>query len=256
MKRVGIVVPTLFTRTDYLRQCLESIKGAGDPFVLLMGPNAESNSTEFKSLIDDVLEEPTEGSLSQKLSLALSSFPEDVEYIGWIGDDDLLTNDSLELTSHYLDTDPDSVLVFGSCEYIDEQGRVIGKNKSGRWALALSRLGPFLAPQPGSLFRKTAFETVGGLDSQFGLAFDFDLFLSLSNLGRVSFLDKTLAKFRWHSDSLSVDQRKLSVKEASMVRKKQASRYLRPFVIVANPLISTLTLIAGQLVKFIQNQKN
>lgn len=240
-------MPTLFTRLDYLQKCLESIKKAGDPYVLLMGPSAKSNSAQFKALIDGVLEEPEEGSLSQKLSLALSSFPEEVEYIGWLGDDDLLIKDYLQITSEYLDHHQDSVLVFGSCEYIDEQGGVIGRNRSGQWAIGLSRVGPFLAPQPGSLFRKIAFEKAGGLDSQFGLAFDHDLFLSLSSIGRASFLDKTLAKFRWHSDSLTVYQRKRSAREAALVRKKHARGILSPIVFIINPLISIATLGAGKL---------
>ena len=87
------------------------------------------------------------------------------------------------------------LLVYGAYQNIDAQGSKIGHNKSGAWAMKLARFGPFLATQPGSLFSRETFESIGGLNPQMKLAFDFDLFLSLSKKGRVKFANSTLASF-------------------------------------------------------------
>lgn len=248
MKRVGVVVPTLFSRGDYLRQSLEAIRKAGDAHVVLMGPNVVVNSKDYKGLFDELIEEPKTGSLSEKLSFALSSFSENIDLITWIGDDDLLAPGSLEFLQKEFSDDEDLSLIYGSCDYIDSNGKKIGRNTSSAWALGFAKMGPFLAPQPGSLFRLKAFKEIGGLDSNLKLAFDFDLFLGLEKRGKVKYENKTLASFRWHKDSLSVNYRKTSVKEASIVRIKHANSWLRPFLTITNPLVELLTYLAGPFI--------
>jgi hypothetical protein len=250
VKRIGVVVPTLFSRGDYLRHSLEAIQKAGDAYVILMGPNVETNSKDYKGLFDQRIEEPKTGTLSEKLSLALSSFPDNIDLITWIGDDDLLAPGSLEFLEKQFKDDENLYLTYGACDYIDSNGNKIGQNISGPWAIALAKIGPFLAPQPGSLFSRHVFEAIGGLDSNLKLAFDFDLFMGLHKHGKAKYINKTLASFRWHEGSLSVGQRKTSVKEASIVRIKHASLWLRPLLIISNPLVEVATYLAGSFVNW------
>ena len=250
VKSIGVVVPTLFSRSDYLRESLESIQKAGDAHVVLMGPDVDRKSRAYKGLFDQLIEEPEFGTLSQKLSIALMSFPDNIDLITWIGDDDLLAPGSLEFLEKQFRNDKDLSLIYGSCDYIDSNGKKIGRNKSGPWALAVAKLGPFLAPQPGSLFRMKAFKEIGGLDRNLKLAFDFDLFLGIKKHGKVKYTNKTLASFRWHEDSLSVGQRKTSVKEASVVRIKHANLWLRPILTITNPLVEFITYLGGLFVSW------
>ena len=248
MKRIGVVVPTLFRRGDYLRQSLRAIQKAGDAYVILMGPDVEANANGYRSLVNQLIEEPEARTLSEKLCFALVSFPKDIELITWIGDDDLLAPGSLRFLEQEFIEDPELILAYGGCDYIDAQGTKIGQNKSGPWALNLAKLGPFLAPQPGSLFRRKAFEAIDGLDSNLKLAFDFDLFLGLHKRGKTKYVNRTLASYRWHEYSLSVSQRSASVREASIVRTKHASPWLRSLLKITNPVIELVTYLAGSFV--------
>ena len=218
--------------------------------MILMGPNVESNSKDYKGLFDQLIEEPKTGTLSEKLSFALSSFPENIDLLTWIGDDDLLVPGSLDFLEQHFRNDEDLSLIYGACDYIDSNGNKIGQNKSGPWALGLSKIGPFLAPQPGSLFGREAFESIGGLDANLKLAFDFDLFLGISEHGKAQYTNEILASFRWHEDSLSVGQRRTSVKEASIVRIKHATSWLRPLLRITNPLVEIATHLAGSFVNW------
>lgn len=255
MKRVGVVVPTLFSRDDYLRQSLEAIQRAGESHVILMGPNVETNARGYAGLFHELLEEPMAGTLPEKLNKALSLFPEEIDLITWIGDDDLLSPSSLESLVEQFDNDPDLSLIYGACDYIDSSGAKIGHNKSGPWALRVAKIGPFLAPQPGSLFRRSVFEKVGRLDPRFTLAFDFDLFLSISRKGKTKYVADTLASFRWHRESLSVGQRKSSVKQASLVRKKHASFCLRVILFITNPVVEAASYAAGFLINLMLSKR-
>jgi len=246
--RVGIVVPTLGKRPVYLSQCLESIRIAGDAYVCLVAPPAfDGGELMNAGLVDQIVEDSKLG-LSQAINFGISQLPNEIEYINWLGDDDLLSAGSLNATISVLDSEPKTVLVFGSCDYIDQSGNKIWANKSGQWASALLHFGPDLIPQPGALFRRSAFEQVGGLSNSFDWAFDFDLLLKLKNLGKLRFTNKTLASFRWHPESLSVEHRGMSIAEASQVRISHLPKFLLPISQLWEYPVKKATMFAGNQV--------
>ena len=250
--RVGIVVPTLGKREDYLAQCLASIAKAGSgesaPFVILVAPSSYDASALLKAgLVHKLVDDPGSG-LAGAINLGFEMMPEEIEYINWLGDDDLLAFKSLELTTNFLDRNKSAVMVFGGCDYIDPDGRILWKNRSNQLAVPLMRVGPDLVPQPGALFQKEAFLNVGGLNTNFSWAFDFDLFIKLSKIGKVRYVDETLASFRWHPESLSVEFRSKSVAEASQVRVSHLPTWLRIFSPLWEYPVKWATLVAGNRV--------
>lgn len=246
--RVGIVVPTLGKRPDYLEKCLRSIRSAGDAHILVVGPSTlDTVALQSDSLIDSFVADAGVG-LASAINQGISALPPSVQYVNWLGDDDILKPDSLITSSEVLDSKSNVVMTFGSCEYINDQGLVVWINHSGQWAVPLLRFGPDLIPQPGALFRRSAFEAVGGLNSEFGWAFDFDLFIRLSKLGSLKFMNQTMAQFRWHPESLSVEHRKHSVVEASKVRISHLPSWIRPISFIWEYPVRQATLIAGKRV--------
>ena len=246
--RVGIVVPTLGERPDYLKQCLRSIRSAGKAHILLIAPSSlDSSELQSENLIDTFIEDAGVG-LASAINQGIRSLPSSVEYVNWLGDDDLLTQGSLKSTVETLDKDTEAVLAFGACDYIDDGGRKVWTNHSGQWAEPLLRFGPDLIPQPGALFRRSTFEAAGGLNPDLGWAFDFDLFIRLSKLGKLKYINRTLAQFRWHPGSLSVEHRRQSVAEASQVRVSHLTAWLRPLSFVWEWPVRQATLIAGKRV--------
>jgi hypothetical protein len=250
--KVGIVVPTLGKRPDYLLQCLESIRQASSAgneayVVIVAPPNSLPKDLLSSSLVNKFVEDPGSG-LPTAINEGFSSMPTEIAYINWLGDDDLLAPKSLDLAKSFLENNPETVLVFGACSYIDPQGHVVWTNKSGQFTVPLLRFGPDLIPQPGALFRKDAFMKAGRLDCRYDWAFDFDLLIKLSKLGKLSYLDAQLSSFRWHPESLSVEYRKKSVVEASKVRVSHLPSALRPVSFLWEIPIRLATLLAGNRV--------
>lgn len=249
MTAIGVVIPTTFNRPGYLVDSIESVRAAGDAFILLCGPNNHRKRL-YESLVDDFSPELHQAKLGAIINHALKQLPENCEYITWLGDDDLLTPGSLERSMKILEENGDVVLVYGSCDYIDQDGKKIGQNPSGPWAEGLMRFGPFLVPQPGSLWRRDAFEAIGGISKGFSLAFDHDLFLRLRTRGRFQHIKTTQAAFRWHTGSLSVGKRWISVMEASKARRKHYLLALAPIWLIWEPLVMLATKFAGDFVNF------
>ncbi len=246
-QKTGIVVPTIGTRPEYLPLALKSIRAAGDAYIVLVG-NQEFDATEFQKmgLIDKYLKE-SDPRLPAKINQGFGAMPKEVEYINWLGDDDLLEPNALALAEKILLENSRIALVYGACKYIDSTGKLLWLQKSGPWAARLLRFGPQLIPQPAALYRRKSFEAIGQLSLGYSLAFDFKLFLDLSKLGGTKYLRTPLASFRWHADSLSVKKRRTSVLEASQVRKANLPRVLRPTCEIWEFPIREATYWAGKL---------
>jgi GT2 family glycosyltransferase len=225
--RTGVVIPTMGTRPKMLKQCLHSVKEAGSSFVVIVGPDQDLIAQGIdKSLYDFFIQDPNCG-LAAAIDAGIRALPESAVFVNWLGDDDLLTKDSHGLALEILEGNNEIVLVYGGCEYIDENGALLWKNRSGKYASALLHFGPQLIPQPGALMRRSAYIAIGGLDPSYKWAFDLDMLIRLKKVGRLQFIDATLAKFRWHEGSLSVGGRKGSVNEASFIRRKSLPKTLQ-----------------------------
>jgi GT2 family glycosyltransferase len=231
MPSVGVVVPTIGERPQYLDSTLKSIRKAGDSYIVLVGRKGfDATSYQKVGLVDLYIDE-LETSVPNKINQGFRALPENIEYITWIGDDDLLAPGSLSVAVSLLDKPDKPVLVFGHCQYIDSEGNDVLVKRSGSWAVPLLRFGPQLIPQPSAVFRRDAFERVGELSDTFEFAFDFDLFLKLTKVGKADFIDQILSSHRWHATSLTYSRRWDSVREASAVRVSnlpQATRVFSP----------------------------
>jgi len=257
--KVGIVVPTLGKRPEYLEQCLNSISDAGhngnSVFVVLVAPSGFDASKYLAEGKVNLLIQDNGLGLADAINFGFSAMPNNIEYINWLGDDDMLSPDSINITSAYLDKESRSVMVFGGCDYMDGAGNIVWKNGSGPHAVPLMRFGPNLVPQPGALFRRSSFWEVGGLDTEYAWAFDLDLFIKLSKIGKLSYLNATLSRFRWHPASLSVEYRRKSVTEASAVRVSQLPAIIRPISALWEYPVREATLIAGNRVTTMAKKK-
>ncbi len=221
---VLIVIPTLGQRVDYLRQTLESIRNQQvEVDITVVTPvsatAARALAHEFNAR---VMDDP--GSLPAAINLGVFEAGGQHRYVNWLGDDDLLTDQSLESTIGALKATPRAVVAYGSCRYIDPQGKELWISRAGKWADRILAWGPDLIPQPGMLVRKEAWDLVGGVDESLSHAFDLDLLLKLKNQGEFTPVDQVVSCFRWHPESLTVSDRSKSLDESEEIKR----RYLSP----------------------------
>ena len=247
MPAVGVVVPTIGERPQYLDITLKSIREAGDSYIVLVGRKGfDATSYQTAGLVDLYVDE-LEKSVPKKINQGFRALPEDIKYITWIGDDDLLAPGSLGVAVSALGQPEKPVLVFGHCQYIDSEGNDVLVKRSGGWAVPLLRVGPQLIPQPSAVFRRDTFENLGGLSGKFEFAFDFELFLKLTKVGKAVFVDQILSSHRWHATSLTYSRRWDSVKEASAVRVSNLALVPRLLSFLWEVPIILITYLAGNI---------
>lgn len=228
--RVLVTLPTLGDRIDLLEKTLISITSQKNIKVdiLLVFPGNQKKvyqlAKKYKTLI---AEDP--GTLSGALNVGINKLQPNHDYFGWLGDDDLLYEDSLSITSELLDSNPESVLAYGACDYIDSKSVKIYTNRSSRFAPWIINWGPNIIPLPGMLYRSNALKKAGYFDTKLSYAMDLDMLLRLKKQGKFIYTNKTLAAFRWHANSTTVANRQKSLKEAKIIKKRNLPKYLSYF---------------------------
>lgn len=244
MKRNGkirFVVPTLARNTQWLEMCIASIHDQPvDADIVIVAP-VDVDLGWLQKRYDIRVVPERGGSLSEALNQGFEDLGPEVEYLGWLGDDDVLAPGSLALTIGALENEPSASLVLGRLRYIDGDGDSMWVVRSGAWAASYARLGRNFMGQPGSLMRRQSFEDVGGLDNTLRNSMDQDLFLKLAQVGRVIYVPRELGAFRVHASSIS--STKGSGDESSMVAGRYAPRLPR----VAYKSLSAVVCLSDRL---------
>ena len=244
---VGIVVPTLGLRNDFLLLALKSIRESGAAHIRVVCPKElQLDSLIELGLVDSVMIDPKLG-LAAAINEGIQTLPSYIKFVNWLGDDDLLEPAMLDALATRMRTSR-AGFIWGQCRYIDAEGSQLFLNKSGKWARNLIRFGPNLIPQPGALIRRSAFVGVEGIDTKYGWAFDQELFTKLIKKYETEYFPHVVSSFRWHEGSLTAGQRSSSVKESSTIRRKHLPGLLRPISALWENPLRVIILQAGRLV--------
>ena len=216
--RVLIVVATLGQRPEYLSQTLDSIRSQAVPSDVLMVAPLDSRTVQEAAQKYAVAVLPDPGSLPGAINLGAQQLKSHHEYFNWLNDD-------------------------------DPQGRELWISRAGKWAPRVLPWGPDLIPQPGMLVRSSSWRQVGGLDESYRLAFDLDLLLKLKKHGRLVQVPSVVSAFRWHPDSLTVDDRGTNIRESERAKRAALSPRMRRFAWLWEPPVRLATRMAAREVQ-------
>lgn len=126
------------------------------------------------------------------------------EYLAFLDDDDVWLPDKLRIQMEYFNQHPEVALLYTKAIVIDGQDRVCGEKPSGpatktfqdlieRNAIVLS----------SALVRRSCFEEVGGFDGYISPSEDYYLWLRVSRLYPIAYLEQPLVHYRRHGTNFS-----------------------------------------------------
>ena len=228
--KVLVVLPTLGDRLVYLEETLCTVDAERTRVGLTLVVVLPKGAVQARSLAEAhhavIVEDPRRG-ISEAINAGILAAT-DEEYYAWMGDDDLFRPGALTQLRALLEANPDAVVSYGGCDYINPEGRVIGVSKAGRAAQWLLPWGPDLIPHPGSMIRLAALREVGMFDTSLKYVLDLDIFLKLRSQGKFVCTRRSVSAFRWHPESLTVSNRAAASAEAEAVKRRHLPRLLRP----------------------------
>jgi GT2 family glycosyltransferase len=226
---IGIAVPNL-NQGRFLAAALHSLRADGHTIVVAMldaGSTDESGRVieSARAGLSYVRSHPDDGqaaAINEGLAALVVRHP-DVECVGWLNADDFFLPQGLSRLADALRAHPDWVAVAGRGCLADEAGapgaeiatRAFDPAEFERWCTIC---------QPATLVRRSAWESVGGLDATLDMCFDYDLWWRLSHVGTIGYVNAMVAASRDHGSTKTRTRRPVYFAEARRIVARERGR--------------------------------
>jgi glycosyltransferase involved in cell wall biosynthesis len=128
------------------------------------------------------------------------------EILAFLNADDIYHPSAVSTAVQGLRANPEAASVYGDAWWIDENGARIAPYPVHDFDRTLLERECFVC-QPASFFLREPFESIGGLDPDFNLTFDYDFWLRLTRTFSMQRIDATLADSRMHQSNKTLGQR-------------------------------------------------
>jgi GT2 family glycosyltransferase len=230
--QVGYVIPSIGRDLHQLEVAIRSVLNqAPDVVVVIVSPITATDVHIIAAdygihvVFDDANGVPAAFNLGVEYLQALGA-----RYFGVLGEDDvLMPNSMINLIRGFVSQEVQAVV--GRIWYINKSGEVVFHNRAFPELLPILHFIPNVIPHPGSLCRISAWQEVGGFDTQFKYASDLDFWLKIRRLGKITRVECPMSYFGFSDLGNTARFRVESISEGRLVRKNHTHRFLYPLQI-------------------------
>lgn len=155
------------------------------------------------------------------------------EMVGWLNSDDLYLPGALQAALDFFRERPGCRWIYGNCRMIDEEDREIRKwitayknHHSRRYSYERLLVDNFIS-QPAVFMLREELLAAGPVDTSLPTAMDYDLWLRLARRSVPGYLDRDLASFRVHMQSISAKSPRAQFEEQYRIHERYDKHPLR-----------------------------
>ncbi len=208
MTGVCVITPS-FQQGEFIERTVRSVLDQGIDgidYLVVDGGSTDATLDILRRYEDRLrwISEPDDGQTDAvNKGLAATS----AEIIGWLNSDDVYYPGALAAVRDYFVEHPETDVVYGKANHIDDQDAVLEPYYSEPWDAERLKDVCFIC-QPATFFRRRIVERLGPLDQRLQFCMDYEYWLRLSNGGaRFAYLEKTLAGSRLYESNKTLGQR-------------------------------------------------
>jgi len=227
---VSIILPNL-NQAKYIKEALDSVLNQKGNFKLEViavdGGSTDGSVDILKEYGREIkwISEKDRGqsdAINKGLKMAKGNI------LAYFNSDDLYEDGAIQTVVDFFLRNPRVKWIYGKCRIIDENGKEIRqfikwyKHFLGRRYSYKKLLAENFIAQPTVFFKKEVFESAGFFDINQHLVMDYDYWLRIGKKYPVSFIEKYLARFRFHPLSKSNMNLRRQFKEDLEVAKRYA----------------------------------
>lgn len=235
MPRVTIIIPA-YNKAAWTVKTVQSVLDQTYPDIeiIVVDDGSRDNTKEALAAFGDkiryVYKENGGACSARNLGIRLAQG----EFIGFLDCDDLYLPEKVVLSVQFLKEHPQAIFVHTDAYFIDAHDATIGQYKHP-WAKREGKIAHQLILKnficnSTILVRRKALERAGYFDETIFTPADWDLWLRLSEVGEVGYLNKPLTKYRV-VDNYTFNKLELAEKEEALVIDKffDRNRHLNRF---------------------------
>jgi glycosyltransferase involved in cell wall biosynthesis len=216
------IVTIVMNRVDFIRGCIDNVVDqhySNFEHIIIDGASTDGTLEAIKQYPHcRWVSEPDGGSVFA-LNKGLCLIEGDI--FGWLNSDERYAPGLFALVADYFAKHPDVDLLHGTYEYVDKEGRSLGRARLRPFNLNWSILGLNSIGAPSAMFmRRRALEGIGGqADTQWRDAYDTDLWIRVGKKFKVAAIDECFSTFALHPDSGMSSDPLRSWREARRIRR-------------------------------------
>lgn len=203
---VSIITPS-FNQARYIEATIKSVFAQEYPrieYIIVDGDSTDITVDIIKKYEDKLAWWVSEKDKGQTDAINKGFGRAAGDILAWINSDDTYEPGAVSAAVKYLQAHPEVGMVYGDCNFINENGQVIGKFNSAQTDHRLIRQGYVHIPQQTMFFRADLWKQVGPLDPSFYFAMDYDLWTRISARSEIKYVPQTWANFRLHTSGKTI----------------------------------------------------
>ena len=208
---VSIVTPS-FNQAPYLEATIRSVLEQDYPdieYIFVDGGSSDGSVDIIRRYADRLAWWVSEADKGQTDALNKGFARARGEILAWLNSDDTYQPGAVAEAAAFLQSRPEVGLVYGDANFIDENGKLIGRFPAAQTDYRRLRRGYVHIPQQAAFFRAELWRKVAPLDPSFYFAMDYDLWVRIAALAPIHYVPRTWANFRLHTQgkTIAADER-------------------------------------------------
>jgi glycosyltransferase involved in cell wall biosynthesis len=205
------VITPVFNGEKYLKNTMESVLNFSKGYqieYLVVNDGSTDNTISILQQFGDSIKVINQQNQGESAAVNTGIDHANGEFILVVSaDDPLFTSNIFEGVKIFFDQYPETVVWYPDWQLIDRLGNITEVRILPDYEDRVM-IGEFVClPGPGTIFRKSAAQNIGGRDTNLIFTGDYDFWMRLSRIGRIVHRSGVLAQWRNHEDSTSISKR-------------------------------------------------
>ncbi len=220
MPLVSIITPS-YNQGAFIKATIDSVLNQDYPNIeyLVMDGGSTDNTVEILKSYGDRIQWISEKDDGQADAVNRGIRCAKGQIIGWLNSDDTYLEGAVTKMVTYMKSHPDADMVYGEGYYTDKDGNIIERYLTEKFDI--QRLAEMcIICQPTAFFTKDIVEKAGMLDIEHQLSMDYELWLRMAKVGKISYIPEYIATSRMYEENKTLSRRKEVYEETCRAVKK------------------------------------